>query len=82
VACSAKKHGLIGGAGLQPQVVHFEAMPVQTTTGRVSKWTGSVIAKELYDPLDEYADIIVAFPPPWSDWLDICINEIMPEYIE
>lgn len=73
---------MIGGAGLQPQVVHFEAMPVQQTTGPVSVWVGSIIAKELYNPYEEYADIIVDFPPPWSDWLDICINQISPEYFE
>ena len=72
----------IGGAGLQEQVVHFESMPVQVTTGAVSKWTGSIIAKELNNPYAEYADLIVGFPHPWSDWLDICINQIMPEYIE
>lgn len=70
----------IGGAGLQPQVVHFESMPVQATTGAVSRWTGSIIAKELYNPYDDYADIIVEFPAPWPDLLDICVNQIMPEY--
>lgn len=72
----------IGGAGLQPQVVHFESMPVQTTTGPVSVWTGSIIARELYNPYDEYADLIIEFPQPWWDWLDICVNRIMPEFIE
>lgn len=70
----------IGGAGLQPQVVHFEGMPVQSTTGSVSRWSGSIVAKELFNPLDEYAEYIVDFPPPWSEWLDICVNQIMPEY--
>ena len=70
----------IGGAGLQPQVVHFDAMPVQSTTGSVSRWTGSIVAKELYNPYDEHADIIIEFPAPWPDWLDICVNKINPEY--
>lgn len=71
----------IGGAGLQVQTVHFESMPVQTTTGAVTKWTGSIIAKEINNPYRDYADLVIDYPPPWSDWLDICVNRIMPEYI-
>lgn len=71
----------LGGSGLQLQTLHFTDYPVQTSIdGGVVTWTGSVIAKQLNNSLDDFDDIIVDLEPLWFSILDEVINRDLPEY--
>lgn len=71
----------LGGSGLQPQELHFTTYPVQTSINRnVVTWTGTVIARELYNEDDDFDDIIIELSPDWYSWLDEVVNQDMPIY--
>lgn len=71
----------IGGSGLQIQELHFTSMPVQTSiNGNTVTWTGTVIARELFNSDDDFDDIIVELPPQWFGILDRVVNETIPIY--
>ncbi len=69
----------IGGSGLQLQELHFTSMPVQTSiNGNTVTWTGTVIARKLFNSDDDFDDIIVELPPQWFGTLDRVVNETIP----
>ncbi|APH28083.1 hypothetical protein LSC12_003471 [Salmonella enterica] len=67
----------LGGSGLQQQELHFtsDGFPKQSSIdGGAVTWTGTVIARQLYNSDDDYDDIIVELPPPWYTFLDIIVT--------
>ncbi|CAI0728834.1 Uncharacterised protein [Serratia proteamaculans] len=69
----------LGGAGLQLQDLHFVAPPVQTSiNGNTTTWTGNVITRKVYNPDDEFSDVIVDLDPRWAGWLDEVVTVILP----
>lgn len=58
----------LGGSGLQQQELQFtsDGFPKQSSIdGGAVTWTGTVIARELYNSDDEFDDIVVEFPAGW-----------------
>lgn len=71
----------LGGSGLQLQELHFVAPPVQTSiNGNTTTWTASVITRKVYNPDDEFSDVIVELPPYQWGIIDEVVNRDMPEY--
>ena len=71
----------LGGSGLQLQELHFVAPPVQTSiNGNTTTWTGSVITRKVYNPDDEFSDVIVELPPNQWGIIDEVVNRDLPEF--
>lgn len=67
-----------GDTGLELLELHFTAYPTWSQSGSVFTWTGDVICRQLANSDDDYGDLILELPPPWSGWLDIVVTETIP----
>lgn len=57
------------------------APPVQTSiNGNTTTWTASVITRKVYNPDDEFSDVIVELPPYQWGIIDEVVNRDMPEF--
>ena len=63
-----------GETGLEMQELHFMSWPTWSQSGSVFTWTGDVVARQLHNADDEFADIIIELPDPWAAWLDIIVT--------
>ena len=69
-----------GDDGLELVELHFiSALPTWSQSGSIFTWTGDVICRKLPNSDDDYGDLMIEFPPPWTSLLDIAINKEWPE---
>jgi len=60
------------------QELHFIAQPTWTQSGSIFTWSGDVICRKLNNSDDQYADVIVEFPPGTGGFLDVIVTVDMP----
>lgn len=71
----------LGGSGLMMQELAFTQFPTQSSlTHGTATWTGTVVANNLNNDDDDFAEIIIGLPPEWYSILDIVVNQTLPPY--